>query len=1136
QPDTTQPDTSEPDTTEPDATEPDATEPDATEPDVATDPTTATTAPPSDQLPARPSDEDGVSAAVESGAPSGGDGNGDGTPDAEQANVASLPSKYDVDGNGSLDDYITIESPLFTSLANVRTLEVPADNPPPNGAELPAGLIDYDVHVVTPGDHADVKLFLPDGSLSAVYMFQNGQWSNFSNRAQINDGADEVTLELADGGAGDQSGTDGVIHDPVGVGTPGTPGTITANKVAIGSGAQTFDFRLQQCTNSGSGTPGSCTGATSLGDRTGVPGGDYGIWNNLTTGSLTWYFVTEINIPAGWTLQSVSCTGAANSGAGTNGFFVRLGPANTSAQCTFTDRQQRSLTVTKQTTPDGTPGTFPFRLEQCTETSGTGCTGTGTFLTPDPQNLSDNGVATWGPLLNDTNYRITETLPSGWTLTGRSCTGGEQNGNSGANGQVIRLTNDNTTEQFGDCTFTNTQLTLNVTKQTVPDAAPGTFPFRLEQCTQTSGTGCTGTGTFLTPDPQNLSDGGTASWVGLLNDTNYRITETLPTGWTLTGRSCTGGEQNGNSGANGQVIRLTTDSAAESVGSCTFTNTGPGSLLIKKAGTRTGGADPNNVQGLSGATFGVYSDAGTTTLVTTCTPTDGNGECLVNGLSPGTYWVKELGPAPAGYTNVSAIDTDGGPDSDPYVIEVDVESNTTTQVPPNDDNSRPRWFVNRANNNPFPEICGVDITLVLDRSGSMQGSETAAANAAKAFTTALNNTPTKIAIRSFSTTATTNSGFISLANNGKPNVDAVIDAVYGPAAAGSTNWDDAFRHAAAVAGDVVVTITDGNPTVRGVPNVGDGGDTDVWDVEQGVISANNVKAAGATSIAIGVGGNVSAMNLDLISSPDQSYLADNFSAVTDLLLQIAQQTCGGSITVTKKVKVGNDYVTATQPTYPAFTFQAVNPTPPPTVTPSGPVATNASGSVSFSWNSTDNETITVTEVPPNQNGYTQNAALTECELSNGDPVSTATAAGGITVQNVAPTDIVNCTFYDDPVPTASIQVVKNTSTLPGGPFTFSLSGGPTSKPPVQITTTQAGLDTPYTPAPAFPALASGVYTVTEGPVAGWELTSATCDNTDTAGTAETVPAAGLTVAAGQHWLCTFTNTTNTAHIEVVKHL
>ena len=87
-------------------------------------------------------------------------------------NVASLPSQYDVNGDGALNDYITVESPPSTTLQNVRTLKVPADNPAPDGATLPAGLIDYDVQVATPGDRADVKLYLPDGTLSHVYMFQ----------------------------------------------------------------------------------------------------------------------------------------------------------------------------------------------------------------------------------------------------------------------------------------------------------------------------------------------------------------------------------------------------------------------------------------------------------------------------------------------------------------------------------------------------------------------------------------------------------------------------------------------------------------------------------------------------------------------------------------------------------------------------------------------------------------------------------------------------------------------------------------------------------------------------------------------------------------------------------------------------
>ena len=148
-----------------------------------------------------------MSAAVENGAPNGGDGNADGIPDADQANVASLPSALDVNGDGARNDYVTIESPAGTSLSNVRALPVPAGDPPPIGVRLPVGLFDYDVNVAQPGDRADVRLYLPESTQRSVFMLQHGTWTDFSDHAQIDDGANLVTVGLTDGGAGDAGGT-----------------------------------------------------------------------------------------------------------------------------------------------------------------------------------------------------------------------------------------------------------------------------------------------------------------------------------------------------------------------------------------------------------------------------------------------------------------------------------------------------------------------------------------------------------------------------------------------------------------------------------------------------------------------------------------------------------------------------------------------------------------------------------------------------------------------------------------------------------------------------------------------------------------------------------------------------------------
>ncbi len=403
------------------------------------------TTPSAPDVPATPAplvDEDGVPAEIEAGAPNGGDGNADGFADSEQAHVASLPSALDVDGNGAKDDYVTIAAPEGTSLANVRALRVPADNPPPDGATLPAGLFDYDLAVANPGDPADVELFLPDGRHEAVYMLQDGRWREFDAHASIDDASDRALLHLVDGGAGDESGVDGVINDPVGVGTPGEPGTITAHKVSVDANGQTFGFRLRSCTNSGaSASISSCSGASTVGDRTGVAAGDYGIWNGLTTGSNQWYFVSEINVPSGFGLTSVTCSGGVNANSGTvsgeTGWFVKLGPTGQSAQCTFTNASN-SITARKggvrvpgqnnaNTYVSGVDGATFEVATNSTFTSGLAdlCT---TSSTPGPL-----GTCTVSNVTNGTKWVREKTSPAGWDKITTVAYGG---GPSGPNPDV----------------------------------------------------------------------------------------------------------------------------------------------------------------------------------------------------------------------------------------------------------------------------------------------------------------------------------------------------------------------------------------------------------------------------------------------------------------------------------------------------------------------------------------------------------------------------------------------------------------------------------------------------------------------------------------------------------------------------
>ena len=134
------------------------------------------------------------------------------------------------------------------------------------------------------------------------------------------------------------------------------------------------------------------------------------------------------------------------------------------------------------------------------------------------------------------------------------------------------------------------------------------------------------------------------------------------------------------------------------------------------------------------------------------------------------------------------------------------------------------------------------------------------------------------------------------------SLNATIDAVYNNTA-GGTNWDAGLQLAISSGSNLVVFITDGNPTARN----GDTGSTNLVnleDVEYGIASANSVKNAGQTIWAVGVAntaeGGITPTNLELVSGPGDFFTAD-LSNVQAALKALANQLCGSRIHVRKLV-------------------------------------------------------------------------------------------------------------------------------------------------------------------------------------------------------------------------------------------
>ena len=260
-------------------------------------------------------------------------------------NVARVLAAVDADGNGKLDDTVTITSAPGTHLENVKALPVPTDPAPPVAANFAYGLFDYDVIVDQPGAASDVTITLPSGPATAdVFMLQNGTWADVTPHVDIDPAAREVTLPLRDGGLGDADGVaNGVIQDPTGISTAAN--TITVTKMLNPSAlADSFTFKLEKCSN----TNATCSGgsyATVANVGPGTPdlgNGESFNWTGLTapTGGQT-YRLSESGISSPWTTPSISCTNGVtttNYSSGTNrGVTIRLTGTLNNTQCTFTN-------------------------------------------------------------------------------------------------------------------------------------------------------------------------------------------------------------------------------------------------------------------------------------------------------------------------------------------------------------------------------------------------------------------------------------------------------------------------------------------------------------------------------------------------------------------------------------------------------------------------------------------------------------------------------------------------------------------------------------------------------------------------------------------------------------------------------
>lgn len=393
-----------------------------------------------------------------------------------------------------------------------------------------------------------------------------------------------------------------------------------------------------------------------------------------------------------------------------------------------------------------------------------------------------------------------------------------------------------------------------------------------------------------------------------------------------------------------------------------------------------------------------------------------------------------------------------------------------------------------ATNPDLVKACGIDILVTLDASGSIESSHATddVKNAFRAFTSALKNTGSRIAVSQFSTVAT-----LPLGTDYTTVTDQTIKSKFDPyinsyKPNGSTNWEDGFRvdryllpRPSQQTPHLVVFITDGDPNKiinskvtydPGNPStsaneyehkvplnsdeVSDASNTDAKNAA--VSNSNGMKTVGSHVLVIAVGNGLnsssSLQRIIDVSGPDvfsgsgtfdittdDVYKEPDFSKLQDALRAAAFQLCSPSVDVRKVVDLDPDPDKENlQPGVGWSMTLSATPTPSKWVLPPGATGasatttTGADGFADFQWATVTPAAsqVSVTEVV--QPGYANDTAATKCtyrtpDIPDDTPLPNFNATNG-GFSGTAPQDsIVTCTMINRLVPAPAVTIEKLTN-------------------------------------------------------------------------------------------------------------
>ena len=310
--------------------------------------------------------------------------------------------------------------------------------------------------------------------------------------------------------------------------------------------------------------------------------------------------------------------------------------------------------------------------------------------------------------------------------------------------------------------------------------------------------------------------------------------------------------------------------------------------------------------------------------------------------------------------------------------------------------------------------CGLDLALVIDRSGSVQGNEDDVTGGVNAFLAELADTGSTVSLASFATDGSADMAAAPLTGGDDGNLDDFQDAVDDLQFENFTNWEAGLAVAQSQFSgfpeketdvnrpDLLIIVTDG------VPNrwIGGGSGSAFSQTAQNeaVGVANAIRDLGTHMFAIGIDppgdGDLNEDSIQAISGPHEySYPVSlfpfgeadwtkvSFENLGGVLHDIATDLCEQSVIVHKLVN-GEDEGLA------GFTFDA---------TGQESDTTGETGTVSFTWNEDFAVDVTVSEDLQSRPGYRLDSI--DCGDGVGERVG-----DGIEARTVGLEDTIECTF------------------------------------------------------------------------------------------------------------------------------